>query len=1079
MVDTVTVLKAARDLSRAKTPRALAEMLARYPVLVSPDTDAILTQAIQKAINERSSQVICVLLPTRAFLAEYAADRQCAFLEWAKTLPLPLACPLPELSQPASNHRQLPQRVNKARLVLRQLRSPTEPILWATVNYILGEALSQVSEGDRAANLNEAVHHLEEALQIWQTDKSTGQWRETLIALDKSWEEYALLDPANHIDKAIAFYRRTLQTMSVQEPFERALLLHTLAGLYCRHPGGKRAENIEQGIEHYKEAATIREQDKQQDLNHWIITYIGLSNAYIERVYGGRADNIELAIEGYEAVLKVISGPQSKQWAEAQYNLAVAYRIRLRGDRSANIDKAIEYAHIALCVYTEEAYPTHWAMVQNELATLYSQRRDGNREENLESAIGYYQAALKVHTCQAFPVQWARTQNNLGNAYSDRIRGNPIQNREEAIRYYNLGLEVHTREKYPREWADIQNNLGTVYAELRKDELAIECYRSALEVRTVQTLPEGTRQTASNWGHLHFRHQEWEQAHAVFALALEAAEIMYRASFTETGKQVEVAQSADLYRYAAFSTARSSDATQALLILEQGKTRLLAEVLRLRVPRPPVVPDDLWKAFERAGSEVRAIQSGDNILVDQEPDRIFAHATQEQIAQQAWQALENAIGQVRAYDPLFLKEVDWPMISALLPDEKTAMIAFCITYYGSIAFLLTKTHKIQQVDIPGFNQADLDQLLVRPDSHAPDGWIDAYLSGDQDRWCLTIERGLQQIGTKLLEPVLASLSPDIDKLILLPSGGLFLLPLHAAPLSAKDTKCLCDRYEISYAPSVKVLADCQAKGRRVGGQDLYAVINPQDDPNLVFTPYEGAIITRLFKGNATHHAGLRGQKSAVVAGAKGKAYLHFSCHGLYRWDNPLESGVALADGRLTLADLQSGTADLSAARLVTLSACETGIIDVMKGNAEEYVGLPAGFMLAGVPCVVSSLWKVWELSTAPLMEHFYRNHLQNGMGFAAALRQAQLRVRDMKAQEVAEYAEQCYEHVKRNRAETLRVCQSIDSRTLQVKCTKNQKVILKQTLESWNHYRNLAQENPTAQPFKHPYYWAAFTVNGM
>jgi CHAT domain len=38
---------------------------------------------------------------------------------------------------------------------------------------------------------------------------------------------------------------------------------------------------------------------------------------------------------------------------------------------------------------------------------------------------------------------------------------------------------------------------------------------------------------------------------------------------------------------------------------------------------------------------------------------------------------------------------------------------------------------------------------------------------------------------------------------------------------------------------------------------------------------------------------------------------------------------------------------MSSARLVTLSACETGITDIMKGSADEFVGLPAGFMLAG------------------------------------------------------------------------------------------------------------------------------------
>src|SRR5205823_2525293 len=103
-----------------------------------------------------------------------------------------------------------------------------------------------------------------------------------------------------------------------------------------------------------------------------------------------------------------------------------------------------------------------------------------------------------------------------------------------------------------------------------------------------------------------------------------------------------------------------------------------------------------------------------------------------------------------------------------------------------------------------------------------------------------------------------------------------------------------------------------------------------------------------------------------------------------------------------------GEIDLSAARLVTLSACETGVTDVLRGSAEEYVGIPAGFLLAGVPCVVSSLWAVPDLSTALLMERFYRNHLQSGMEPASALREAQVWVRDLEAEKIAGYAAQWY-----------------------------------------------------------------------
>jgi len=70
------------------------------------------------------------------------------------------------------------------------------------------------------------------------------------------------------------------------------------------------------------------------------------------------------------------------------------------------------------------------------------------------------------------------------------------------------------------------------------------------------------------------------------------------------------------------------------------------------------------------------------------------------------------------------------------------------------------------------------------------------------------------------------------------------------------------------------------------------------------------------------------------------------------------------------------------ADLVTLSACRTGLGDLVKG--EGIVGLTRAFLYAGTPSVIVSLWNVNDLSTAKFMKLFYRN-LMNGMNKAEAL----------------------------------------------------------------------------------------------
>jgi CHAT domain-containing protein len=91
------------------------------------------------------------------------------------------------------------------------------------------------------------------------------------------------------------------------------------------------------------------------------------------------------------------------------------------------------------------------------------------------------------------------------------------------------------------------------------------------------------------------------------------------------------------------------------------------------------------------------------------------------------------------------------------------------------------------------------------------------------------------------------------------------------------------------------------------------------------------------------------------------------------------------DGVLRLHDIY----DLRLpADLVVLSACSTGLGSLVRG--EGLIGLTRGFMYAGSPRVVASVWKVDDLATSQLMERFYRLMFKQGLPPAEALRQAQL-----------------------------------------------------------------------------------------
>ncbi len=94
------------------------------------------------------------------------------------------------------------------------------------------------------------------------------------------------------------------------------------------------------------------------------------------------------------------------------------------------------------------------------------------------------------------------------------------------------------------------------------------------------------------------------------------------------------------------------------------------------------------------------------------------------------------------------------------------------------------------------------------------------------------------------------------------------------------------------------------------------------------------------------------------------------------------------DGFLRIDDVAGLELD---AELVVLSGCQTALGREIRG--EGLVGLTRGFMYAGVPRVLASLWRVQDRATARLMDELYRAMWAEGRRPAAALRAAQLTIR--------------------------------------------------------------------------------------
>lgn len=198
-------------------------------------------------------------------------------------------------------------------------------------------------------------------------------------------------------------------------------------------------------------------------------------------------------------------------------------------------------------------------------------------------------------------------------------------------------------------------------------------------------------------------------------------------------------------------------------------------------------------------------------------------------------------------------------------------------------------------------------------------------------------------------------------LYVVPSGAAHFLPWGALEV----------RYPVVVLPTAAWLERAAARpadARR-------AVILGDPDFHGVFAPLPGAreeasVLGRLYEAEPLLGAQANENNLRARVGA-GADTLHLATHGYFDAERPLASGLVLsgAERPAVLTAQRLFEAPLTA-RLVVLSACETGVGEAVAGD--DLLGLPRGFYLGGARAVVSSLWPVEDESARLFMEVFHR-----------------------------------------------------------------------------------------------------------
>lgn len=258
-----------------------------------------------------------------------------------------------------------------------------------------------------------------------------------------------------------------------------------------------------------------------------------------------------------------------------------------------------------------------------------------------------------------------------------------------------------------------------------------------------------------------------------------------------------------------------------------------------------------------------------------------------------------------------------------------------------------------------------------------------------------------------LAPAMADLPAEINRLIIIPDDRLTYVPFEVllqepleedvSTIGPGTLAYLMKKYLINYSYSSTLLLNSQKDRKHPPApKPLLAMAPSFTTPlagsnrnctnealySLQCSPLEAETIGGKFKGEFV--LGKEANKEHFIQKAEQYKILHLATHSCTDEENPMLSKIYFSNGDLSNYDLYNMELN---ADLAVLSSCNTGSGKLVQG--EGVMSLSKGFIHAGCPSTLISLWSVDDCATSEIMISFY-HHLDKGLSKDGALRMAKL-----------------------------------------------------------------------------------------
>ncbi len=718
--------------------------------------------------------------------------------------------------------------------------------------------------------------------------------------------------------------------------------------------------------------------------------------------------NLDLSTQYHEKSLRMrqtLFGDRSQFAADSYNNLGV---INLGVDGF----KASLYLSRALSIYEEVYGPDH-PKVAFCLTNLSRANSDeGNEEEGLQQlqrVVGIWDKLYEGdHPSKAF------TLSNIGRLHA------MTENWEEATSYQNRALAMYKSlfgEKHP-EVANTYSLLGDIEQENYRWKEAIDFYQKAIYANLYD-------QNFEDRGDLPLL-RNYYNADILLASLFAKAKVLEILHIDKSLKPLHLQQALDTY-------AKCDTLISAIRQIRENETdkirlgRLAKEVyenairISLMLTEQPFARkkylDIAFGYSERSKSAVLLEAISETKAKDfaglpheilQEEDNLKAELAylNQQLAEKSGNQeeanLKNRLFEVqRDYRVLVEKiETDYPQYFELKYQTSTSSASEIAESLSPTEAVISYFEGDKRLYIFLVTNKGID-LIDKPKSEN----YQQLASGLRNAVKYRVPKVFLSSARSLYDELIPDLSSSITTLTIIPDGILGTIPFDAlaSPKVVSDEyenqQFLIEDYKVGYDYSATLFFNKRRQEKTGTSNEILFVAPVEFDEETGMATLEGtrrevSTIMYFFEDhNWSTSSLMEGQTSEQNFKKLDLAsfgVLHFATHGLVHESKPELSKIFLRsdsseDGLLYSGEIYNLKIN---ADLVTLSACETGLGKLAKG--EGIVGLSRSLLYAGAQNLIVSLWQVADQSTSDLMIRFYQEILEEKSGFSASLRQAKL-----------------------------------------------------------------------------------------